>query len=130
MIFTKCHFLADFRFLAQKGPPKKKFNKNASLYLMNFDYLSYESNLLFLGHPHICERGGGAEPLHCIPSIGLYIHIYIYNIHNTYIYNIIFYSTLPWKWLSRNLISLFSCCWRSGKSMKKRLHMYLSMFFT
>ena len=51
-------FLADFRFLAQKGPPKKKFNKNAWLYLMNFDYLSNESNLLFLGHPHICERGG------------------------------------------------------------------------
>ena len=52
-------FLEDFRFLAQKRPPVKKFEKNASLYLMNFDLLSYESNLLILGHPHICVRGGG-----------------------------------------------------------------------
>ena len=67
-------FLEDFRFLAQKRPPVKKFKSKASLYLMNFDHLSYESNLLILGHPPICERGGGAEPLHCIPSIGVYIH--------------------------------------------------------
>ena len=65
-----------FGFWPKKGPRKKKFNKNAWLYFMNFDYLSYESNLLFLGHPHICERGGGAEPLHCIPSIGVYIYTY------------------------------------------------------
>ena len=58
IIFTKCHILADFRFLAQKGPPVKKLKNQASLYLMNFDYLSYESNLLILGHPHMCERGG------------------------------------------------------------------------
>ena len=71
-------FLADFRFLAQKGPPKKKFNKNASLYLMNFDYLSYESNLLFLGHPHICERGGPwASTLYSVHRC-IYIYIYIF----------------------------------------------------
>ena len=58
MNMKKCHILEDFRFLAQKRPPEKKFKKNASLYLMNFDYLSYESNLLILGHPHICDRGG------------------------------------------------------------------------
>ena len=76
MNMKKCHILEDFRFLAQKRPPEKKFKKNASLYLMNFDYLSYESNLLILGHPHICDRGGvGPEPLHCIPSIGVYIYI-------------------------------------------------------
>ena len=68
-------FLADFRFLAQKGPPVKKLKNQASLYLMNFDYLSYESNLLILGHPHICERGGDPKPLHCIPSIGVCIYI-------------------------------------------------------
>ena len=33
-------------------PAKKKT-------LMNFDYISYESNLLILGHPHICDKGGG-----------------------------------------------------------------------
>ena len=64
------HF-GGFSVFGPKKTPEKKIQKNASLYLMNFDYLSYESNLLILGHPHICDRGGGAEPLHCIPSIGV-----------------------------------------------------------
>ena len=62
-----------FSVFCPKKTPEKKFKNNASLYLMNFDYLSYESNLSILGHPHICDRG--AEPLHCIPSIGVYIYI-------------------------------------------------------
>ena len=80
MNMKKCHILEDFRFLAQKRPPEKKFKKNASLYLMNFDYLSYESNLLILGHPHICDRGGAwASTLYSVHRcIYIYIYIYIY----------------------------------------------------
>ena len=44
-----------------KKTPRKKIKKNASLYLMNFDYLSYESNLLIIGHPHICDRGASTH---------------------------------------------------------------------
>ena len=36
----------------------------------------------------------------------------------------------PKKWLSRNLINLFSCWVRSGKSIKNLLHMYLSIPLT
>ena len=73
---TKCHIFRGFSiFWPQKDTLKKKLKKKALLYLMNFDYLSYESNLLILGHPHICYRRGGPEPLHCISSIGVYIYI-------------------------------------------------------
>ena len=52
------HIFGGFLVFGPKKTPEKNLKKNASLYLMNFDYLSYESNLLILGHPHICERGG------------------------------------------------------------------------
>ena len=104
MNMKKCHILEDYRFLAQKRPPEKKLDKNASLYLMNFDYLSYESNLLILGHPHICDREGGrgswATTLYSVHRC-IYIYIYTNTYHfisdDTYQYTVCMYAIDEWE---------------------------------
>ena len=71
-------FLADFWFLAQKGPPKKKIQQKRLAIPYEF-WLPFKWIQPFVSRtPTHMRKGGAPEPLHCIPSIGVYIYTYIY----------------------------------------------------
>ena len=75
---TKCHLFGGFSVFGQKRAPCKKFEKSGLAipheFWLPFIWIQpFDSRT-----PTHMRKGGGAEPLHCIPSIGVYIYIYIY----------------------------------------------------
>ena len=135
--------------MAQKRPPEKKFKINASLYLMNFDYLSYESNLLILGHPHICDRGGGGRGLSLYtvfrPEVYIYyrlylqfpsLHIFLKNVSIISIAKSWFILEKPFCWMKRKKATksyfykmYIECIW-GGKSYRFYLFSFIISFST
>ena len=61
----------------------KKTPRNLLWIIMSFDYLSYKSNLLILGHPHICDRGGRGSWASTLYSVHRCIYIYYSEFYNT-----------------------------------------------
>ena len=77
---TKCHLFGGFSVFGPKRAPEKKIQQKRLAIPYEF-WLPFIWIQPFVSRtPTHMRKGGGAEPLHCIPSIG----VYMYNIHKIY----------------------------------------------